>query len=142
VFERYLRYKDAADRYGLLVFDCKPDDDHYPAEMQRLDPAKVDARDIIEYGIKLQIRAFDEFAIAKILTNLVEREPDRHERQTKLIEKECVLSLISGDTIDCCVATLNSYTTLSLSDTVKALGVEKECELLIDLMTNVQCRED
>jgi hypothetical protein len=115
---RYLRYKSIADSVGILQFDQRVDSESQDGLIQ----SRVNNRDIMEYGIALSFTCLD---VDKMLTNIIDQEPDPNEKRLKLIEKEAVLSLVDGDSIVVCATRVNSLTPHSLPETYAMFKVEQ-----------------
>ncbi|MDR0502926.1 MAG: hypothetical protein LBH16_06340 [Treponema sp.] len=97
---------EKARREGLLSLE------------DEIEPEKIAARDIFEYGISLVIDGTDSQIVDKILSNIVAQDTDEFSRLFKTIQKEATLLLYSGIHPRLLCAVLNSYTDLPLSDDV------------------------
>jgi flagellar motor component MotA len=101
---RALKYAEKARREGLLALE----DD--------LDRAKIDERDIFEYGMSFVIDGTDYELVERILANIIKQEKDEDTIVLKNIQKEAVLMIQEGTNPRILYAVLNSYTGLTLKE--------------------------
>jgi len=99
------QFNEIARREGLLSLEDKLED--MPADGDR---------DIFKYGIRFVVDGIDSSYINKIMTNLVNQEKDEEKRVLKTIQKEAVLLIQEGCNVNLMMATLNSYTDISLAE--------------------------
>jgi flagellar motor component MotA len=101
---RALKYAEKARREGLLSLE----DD--------LDQAKINARDIFEYGMSFVIDGVDSELIESILANIIRQEKDEDMIILKHIQKDAVLMIQAGSNPRLLCAVLNSHTDLTLQE--------------------------
>ena len=104
IFRRAMNFAEKARREGLLALE------------EDIDSGKVDNRDIFEYGMRFVIDGTEKELIDKILSNIIDQEKDDFSKALKIIQKEAVLSIQSGDNPRILLAVLNSYTDIPLND--------------------------
>jgi hypothetical protein len=102
--EQALALAEKARREGLLMLEGG------------LDPEKIKARDIFEYGIKFVVDGTDSSLIERILDNIIAQEKDEYTRRYKTIQKEAVLEIQQGCNPKILYFILNSYTDISLNE--------------------------
>ena len=85
-----------------------------------LETEKVKQRDIFEYGMRFVVDGTRAELVDKILTNLIELEPDADEKLLKQIQKEAVLSIQAGENVYLMSQSLLSY----VNNTTKAIVEE------------------
>jgi flagellar motor component MotA len=83
---------------------------------ENLDKERIKDRDLFEYGIQFVVDGIDRELIDKILSNLIEQEPDTYKHKLKNMEKEAVLAIQEGLNPRMVVILLNSLTQFSLKD--------------------------
>jgi flagellar motor component MotA len=81
-----------------------------------LDRAKVNARDIFEYGVSFVIDGIDYEVIEEILTNIIKQEKDEDTITLKNIQKDAVLMIQTGTNPRVLCAVLNSHTDIPLQE--------------------------
>jgi flagellar motor component MotA len=81
-------------------------------------------RDICEYGLQFVVDGVDKNVINKILTNIVDQEPDKDKKLLKNIQKEAILAIQAGVNPLGILLLVNSYVTINIKD------VLKKCESL------------
>jgi flagellar motor component MotA len=104
IAKRALACAEKARREGLLSLE----DD--------LDRAKINARDIFEYGMSFVVDGMDYGVIEEILTNIIKQEKDEDTITLKNIQKEAVLMMQTGTNPRVLCAVLNSYTDIPLQE--------------------------
>jgi flagellar motor component MotA len=104
IAKRALKYSEKARREGLLSLE----DD--------LDQAKINARDIFEYGMRLVIDGVDYELIEEILANIIKQEKDEDIIILKTIQKDAVLTIQAGTNPRLLCALLNSHTDITLQE--------------------------
>jgi flagellar motor component MotA len=104
IAKRALRYSEKARKEGLLSVE----DD--------LDQAKINARDIFEYGMRFVIDGVDYEPIESILVNIIRQEKDKDMIILKNIQKDAVLMIQAGTNSRLLCAVLNSHTDITLQE--------------------------
>jgi flagellar motor component MotA len=104
IAKRALEYSEKSRKEGLLSLE----DD--------LDQAKINVRDIFEYGMSFVIDGMDCGVIEEILTNIIKREKDEDMTILKNIQKEAVIMIQAGTNPRLLCAVLNSYTDIPLQE--------------------------
>jgi flagellar motor component MotA len=114
IAKRALKYSEKARKEGLLSLE----DD--------LDRAKINVRDIFEYGMSFVIDGVDYELIEEILTNIIKQEKDEDMIILKNIQKDAVLMIQAGTNPRLLCALLNSHTDITLQEDEiqKQWGVE------------------
>ncbi|MCL2128736.1 MAG: hypothetical protein FWH35_00085 [Treponema sp.] len=108
-FRQALALSEKAWREGLLSLE---------EDILEKDKTKCEQRDVLFYGLRFAIDGTDKEIIEKILSNLVNQEKDEYLHLLKTIQKEAVLSILSGYSPRILFAVLNSYTDIPLNDPV------------------------
>ena len=104
VIKRALAFCEKARREGLLALE------------EEADEAKVNNRDVFEYGMRFVIDGIDREMIEKILSNIIAQEKNEHWRVLKNIQMEAVLAIQAGVNPRLLASLLNSYTDIPLND--------------------------
>jgi flagellar motor component MotA len=104
IAKRVLEYSEKARKEGLLSLE----DD--------LDRAKINARDIFEYGLSFVVDGVDYELIEEILTNIIKQEKDKDMIILKTIQKDAVLMIQAGTNPRLICAVLNSHTDITLQE--------------------------
>jgi flagellar motor component MotA len=104
IARRALKYAERSRKEGLLSLE----DD--------LDRAKINTRDIFEYGMRFVIDGVDYALIEEILTNIIKQEKDEDMKILKNIQKDAVLMLQAGSNPRLLCAVLNSHTDITLQE--------------------------
>jgi flagellar motor component MotA len=104
IARRALKYAERARREGLLSLE----DD--------LDQAKINERDIFEYGLSFVVDGVDYALIEEILTNIIKQEKDEDMKILKNIQKDAVLMIQAGSNPRLLCALLNSHTDITLQE--------------------------
>ncbi|MDR2247785.1 MAG: hypothetical protein LBE17_14130 [Treponema sp.] len=110
---RALKYAEKARREGLLALE------------EESDQAKIDERDIFEYGLRFVVDGTDAELIEKILSNIIKQEKDENIIILKNIQKEAVLRIQDGTNPRMLYAVLNSYANITIKeDEIRNLMVD------------------
>jgi flagellar motor component MotA len=104
ISKHILKYAEKVREEGLLSVE----DD--------LDQAKINARDIFEYGMRFAIDGVDYELIEEILTNIIKQEKDEDMIILKNIQKDAVLLIQVYTNPRLLCAVLNSHTDLTLQE--------------------------
>jgi flagellar motor component MotA len=96
-----LKHNEKSRREGLLALE------------EELDQAKIDERDIFEYGLSFVIDDTEAKIVETILSNIIKQEKDEDSILLKNIQKEAVLRIQAGTTTRMLYAALNSYTNIT-----------------------------
>jgi flagellar motor component MotA len=97
-------YSKKSRKEGLLSFE------------NDLDQAKINARDIFEYGLSFVIDGVDWAIIEEILTNIIKQEKDEDMIILKNIQKDAVWMIQAGLNPRLLYAVLNSHTGITLQE--------------------------
>jgi flagellar motor component MotA len=109
-----MNYEDFAKEYNAIVerafsLSMKARQEGILALEEGLDESKYIQREIFEYGVRLVVDGTSGEIINKILTNIIDQEPDKDRRLLKNIQKEAILSIQEGDNPMIMVILLSSY---------------------------------
>jgi flagellar motor component MotA len=104
IAKRAMEYSKKSREEGLLSFE----DD--------LDQAKINARDIFDYGLSFVVDGVDWELIDEILTNIIKQEKDEDMTILKNIQKDAVWMIQAGLNPRLLSAALNSHTGLTLQE--------------------------
>jgi flagellar motor component MotA len=104
IAKRALKYCEKARKEGLLSLE----DD--------FDKAKINARDIFEYGMSFVVDGVDYELIEEILANIIKQEKDEDMIILKNIQKDAVLMIQAGTNPRLLCALLNSHTDITLQE--------------------------
>ena len=104
IVEKALQSANKARREGLLALE------------NELDQAKIDARDIFEYGLRFFLDGTDRSYIDEILSNIINQEKDEQLRTLMNIQKRAVLCIQAGDNPRLTYALLNSLADIPLNE--------------------------
>jgi flagellar motor component MotA len=104
IAERALKYSEKARKEGLLSLE------------DNLDRAKINARDIFEYGMRFVIDGLDYEPIEEILANIIRQEKDEDLIMLKNIQKDAVRMIQAGTNPRLLCALLNSHTDITLQE--------------------------
>jgi flagellar motor component MotA len=108
------RYNDIVRH--ALTFHVKARKEGLLALDDLLDREKINNRDIFEYGMSFVIDGIDAAIIDELLSNIVLQEKDEQMGVLKTIQKAAALSIQAGDHLRILLATLNSYTDLTIKE--------------------------
>jgi flagellar motor component MotA len=97
-------HAEKSRREGLLALE------------DELDQAKIDERDIFEYGLRFVVDGIHSELIEKILSNLIKQEKDEDIIILKTIQKEAVLGIQDGTSPRMLYALLNSYVNITTKE--------------------------
>jgi flagellar motor component MotA len=104
IAKRALEYSEKARKKGLLSLE----DD--------LDQAKINARDIFEYGMRFVIDGVDWALIDEILTNIIKQEKDEDMLILKNTQKDAVFMIQGRLNPELLCAVLNAHTDITLQE--------------------------
>jgi flagellar motor component MotA len=110
-------YRAIVDRALSLV--KKAVNEGFLSLEEMIDEEKFLQRDIFEYGLRLAIDGHGYEAIDRILTHLVELEPDKDKKLLKTIQKEAVLEIQAGTGPKMFLMILNSFVNIDIEKTMK-----------------------
>jgi flagellar motor component MotA len=104
IVERALFLSDKSRREGLLALE------------ELIDENKID---IMNIGLRLIVDGTDKYYVDKILSNIVDLEPDSEKKLLKKIKKEAILEIQCGTNPRLFALLLNSYVTIGNEDAIK-----------------------
>ena len=104
IVERVLQSSNKARREGLFALEGE------------LDHAKINERDIFDYGLRFVIDGTDAKIIDEILSNIINQEKDEQLRILMNIQKKAVLCIQEGMNPRILYLLLNSFTDLPLGE--------------------------
>jgi len=99
-----------------LVFSKKARHEGLLSLEEELGNLKDEMSDILKFGLRLVIDGTDNDIIAKIISNIVNREKNEYLYLLKLAKKETVLMIQQGINPRTLALVLNSYTDIPLND--------------------------
>jgi flagellar motor component MotA len=109
IFDRAMFSLGKARQEGLLALE------------ELIDKDKLNHRDIMELGLCLVVDGTDPIIIDKILSNIINLEPDNDKRKLDIIKKEAVMGIQAGIDRRILMFILSSYINIEINEVMKYL---------------------
>jgi flagellar motor component MotA len=109
IFDRAMFSLGKTRREGLLALE------------KLIDKNRLNHRDIMDLGFSLVVNGTDPIIIDKILSNIIDLEPDNDKRKLDIIKKEAVMGIQAGIDYGVLMFILSSYINIEIKEAMKHL---------------------